>query len=76
METVPFYERGTVPFSEKGTVPFSEKGTVPICKGGYMKNSIKAVLLDYTGTMVREDEPYTQQLLAYFLTHSDLREPK
>ena len=35
----------------------------------------KAVLLDYTGTMVREDEPYTQALLKFFLTHSDLNEP-
>ena len=42
----------------------------------FQNQEIKAVLLDYTGTMVREDEPYTMQLLKYFLTHSDLKEPK
>ena len=39
-------------------------------------DSIKAVLLDYTGTMVKEDEPYTMQLLQYFLAHSNLNQPK
>ena len=39
-------------------------------------HNIKAVFLDYTGTMVREDEPYTLTLLKYFLTHSDLKEPE
>ena len=43
----------------------------------YLRNGeFKAVFLDYTGTMVREDEPYTMKLLEYFLTHSSLREPK
>ncbi len=37
--------------------------------------NIKAVFIDYTGTMVKEDEPYTMELLKYFLTHSDLSEP-
>ena len=36
----------------------------------------KAIFLDYTGTMVREDEPYTMELLTYFLTHSDLKKPE
>ncbi len=36
---------------------------------------IKAVFIDYTGTMVKEDEPYTRELLKYFLTHSDLKTP-
>lgn len=36
----------------------------------------KAVFLDYTGTMVREDEPYTMELLKYFITHSELKDPK
>lgn len=36
---------------------------------------IKAIFIDYTGTMVKEDEPYTMELLKYFLTHSDLNEP-
>ena len=35
----------------------------------------KAVFIDYTGTMVMEDEPYTRQLLAYFIAHSDLKDP-
>lgn len=38
--------------------------------------SIKAIFLDYTGTMVQEDEPYTRELLAYFISHSDLKDPK
>ena len=42
----------------------------------FSSHQIKAVFLDYTGTMVREDEPYTMQLLQYFLTHSDLNEPE
>ena len=36
----------------------------------------KAVFLDYTGTMVQEDEPYTRELVAYFITHSDMKTPK
>ena len=34
---------------------------------------IKAIFIDYTGTMVKEDEPYTRELLAYFLKHSDFK---
>ena len=41
----------------------------------FSAHQIKAVFLDYTGTMVREDEPYTMELLQYFLTHSDLKDP-
>ena len=37
---------------------------------------MKAVLLDYTGTMVREDDPYTRELLGYFMSHSDLNTPE
>ena len=37
---------------------------------------IKAIFLDYTGTMVREDDPYTKQLLKIFITSSSLRDPK
>lgn len=44
-------------------------------KDFFSSHRIKAVFLDYTGTMVRDDEPYTMKLLEYFLTHSDLREP-
>ena len=44
-------------------------------KDFFSSHQIKAVFLDYTGTMVREDEPYTMELLKYFLTHSDLKEP-
>ena len=36
----------------------------------------KAYFIDYTGTMVQEDEPYTRELLSYFVTHSDIRDPK
>lgn len=36
---------------------------------------MKAIFIDYTGTMVQEDEPYTRQLLAYFIAHSDLKDP-
>ena len=32
--------------------------------------------MDYTGTMVREDEPYTKELVKYFMEHSDLKDPK
>ncbi len=35
----------------------------------------KAVFIDYTGTMVKEDEPYTRELLSYFMEHSDLKDP-
>ncbi|MCR4656080.1 MAG: HAD family hydrolase [Lachnospiraceae bacterium] len=37
---------------------------------------IKVIFMDYTGTMVQEDEPYTRELLRYFVTHSDLKDPK
>lgn len=37
---------------------------------------IRAVFIDYTGTMVQEDEPYTRELLGYFITHSDLKDPR
>jgi len=36
----------------------------------------KAIFIDYTGTMVKEDEPYTRELLGYFITHSDIKDPK
>ncbi len=36
---------------------------------------IKAIFLDYTGTMVREDDPYTMKLLKIFLGNSDLKVP-
>ena len=32
----------------------------------------KAVFLDYTGTMVKEDEPYTRELLGYFIKNSSI----
>ena len=37
---------------------------------------IKAIFMDYTGTMVREDEPYTRELIKYFATHSNVHDPK
>ncbi len=37
---------------------------------------IKAVFIDYTGTMVQEDEPYTRELLGYFIAHSNLKDPR
>lgn len=37
---------------------------------------IKAIFMDYTGTMVREDEPYTIELVKYFIAHSSLKDPK
>lgn len=36
---------------------------------------LKAIFIDYTGTMVREDEPYTRELIAYFMAHSNLKSP-
>ncbi len=36
---------------------------------------IKSIFIDYTGTMVKEDEPYTRELIAYFMAHSDLKSP-
>ena len=36
---------------------------------------IKVIFLDYTGTMVMEDEPYTRELLRYFLKHSSFQDP-
>lgn len=37
---------------------------------------VKAIFMDYTGTMVREDEPYTKELVKYFIEHSDLKTPQ
>ncbi|MBQ3404578.1 MAG: HAD family hydrolase [Oscillospiraceae bacterium] len=37
---------------------------------------MKAVFLDYTGTMVKEDEPYTRELLSYFISHSEVKDPE
>ena len=37
---------------------------------------IQAIFLDYTGTMVKENEPYTMKLLEYFLAHSSLKVPQ
>lgn len=37
---------------------------------------IKAVFIDYTGTMVKEDDPYSRELLGYFLAHSTLQTPQ
>lgn len=39
-------------------------------------SKIKAIFMDYTGTMVQEDEPYTRELLGYFMKHSDLKDPQ
>lgn len=39
------------------------------------RSGARAVLIDYTGTLVMDDEPYTRQLVAYFITHSDLTDP-
>lgn len=39
-----------------------------------MKNR-KAVFLDYTGTMVREDGEYTKMLISFFMKNSDLNSP-
>ena len=36
---------------------------------------LKAIFIDYTGTMVQEDEPYTRELIAYFMAHSNLKSP-
>lgn len=36
----------------------------------------KAVFLDYTGTMVCEDDPYTMRLLKIFLASSTLKKPE
>ena len=40
------------------------------------QDMIKAIFLDYTGTMVMDDEPYTRELMKYFITHSELKDPK
>ena len=37
---------------------------------------VKAIFIDYTGTMVQEDEPYTRELVRYFMDHSDFKDPK
>lgn len=36
---------------------------------------VKAIFMDYTGTMVMEDEPHTRELLKYFIMHSDIKDP-
>ena len=36
---------------------------------------IKSVFLDYTGTMVPDDEPNTRALLKYFIENSSLKDP-
>lgn len=36
---------------------------------------LKAIFIDYTGTMVQEDEPYTRELIVYFMAHSNLKSP-
>lgn len=36
---------------------------------------IKAVFLDYTGTMVREDGDYTKLLIKFFMENSDVNDP-
>ena len=36
----------------------------------------KAIFIDYTGTMVKEDEPYTRELLGYFIAHSNVKTPQ
>ena len=41
-----------------------------------MNTMTKAVFLDYTGTMVKEDEPYTRELISYFIKNSALSSPK
>ena len=35
----------------------------------------KAIFMDYTGTLVKDDEPNTRELLKYFISHSDLKDP-
>ena len=35
----------------------------------------KVIFLDYTGTMVPDDEPNTRALLKYFIGHSELKDP-
>ncbi len=37
---------------------------------------IKTVFLDFSGTMVHEDDPYIMQVMRYFLTASDLKSPQ
>ena len=37
---------------------------------------IKAIFLDYTGTMVKEDEPYTRELLEYMTKHCNTSDQK
>lgn len=56
-----------------GSTCQSGEGTEKLRIGG---EQMKAVFLDYTGTMVREDDPYTRELLGYFLSHSDLKRPE
>lgn len=37
---------------------------------------VKAIFIDYTGTMVREDDKYTMALLSAFVKNSDVHEPE
>ena len=36
---------------------------------------VKAIFIDYTGTMVREDDPYSKELIGYILKNSDFKSP-
>ena len=36
---------------------------------------MKAIFLDYTGTMVREDDPYTTKLLKTVVMNCDVKDP-
>ena len=36
---------------------------------------MKGIFIDYTGTMVREDGPYSKMLVEYFLRHSNFKDP-
>lgn len=40
-----------------------------------MLKDFKAIFLDYTGTMVREDDPDTQKLVEIFMTNSNFKDP-
>ena len=39
-------------------------------------DNVKAIFLDYTGTMIREDDEYSKALLKIFVTSSDLKKPQ
>lgn len=40
-----------------------------------LMKKIKAVFLDYTGTMIREDGDDTKKLIEFFIANSDLNHP-